>query len=218
MLGHFLSLLLLTVDSKKKILIAAADLFMKYGVRSVSMDDIAHHLTMSKKTLYQYFKDKDELVLLVTQAHLEREKAEYNEVEKSAQNAIDELVGVNKCMRRDFKNMNPSLLFDLQKFHPLAWQEWLNFKNVYIKNHIVNNLKKGMEEGYFRKELDPEVMATMRVELVQMAFDEAIFSRDKHSLRDLQLMIFDFFVHGLLTEKGKQLFKEYLKKTDLTEI
>lgn len=206
------------MDNKKKILIAAGDLFMKYGVRSVSMDDIAHNLTMSKKTLYQYFQDKDELVLLATQAHMEIEMAEYNEVEENSINAIDELVGVNKCMRRDFKNMNPSLLFDLQKYHPNAWQEWVNFKNVYIRSQVARNLKRGIREGFFRDEIDPEVIATLRVEMVQMAFDESVFSRERLTLKELQLMFFDLFVQGILTEKGKQLYKEYLEKTDLTEL
>lgn len=191
---------------------------MKYGIRSVSMDDIARHLSMSKKTLYQYVKDKEELVLSATKAHMEVEMAEYGDVKKNADNAIDELVGVNKCMRNDFRDMNPSLLFDLHKYHPTAWQEWLNFKNIYIRNHVASNLRRGIREGYFRKELDPEIIASLRVEQVQMAFDESIFPRDKISLRDLQIMLFDHFVHGILTEKGKVIYKEYLEKTDLTEI
>ncbi|MGK7390413.1 MAG: TetR/AcrR family transcriptional regulator [Candidatus Cyclobacteriaceae bacterium M2_1C_046] len=206
------------MDNRKKILVAAGDLFMKYGVRSISMDDIARNLSMSKKTLYQYFQDKDELVLLATRGHMEMEMAEYNEVENNSINAIDELVGVNKCMRKDFKNINPSLLFDLQKYHPAAWQEWLDFKNVYIRNHVARNLKRGIQEGFFREELDPESIATLRVEMVQMAFDESVFSRERLSLKELQMMFFDLFVQGILTEKGKNLYKEYLEQTDFSEL
>ena len=190
---------------------------MKFGVRSVSMDDIARHLSMSKKTLYQFFKDKNEIVMLATKAHMEIEKQEYTTVFESAENAIEGLVGVNKCIRRDFKKINPSLLFDLQKYHYDAWHQWLEFKNVFIRESVSSNLKQGIKEGYFRKEIDPDLLARVRVEQVQMAFDEKIFPRDKYSLRDVQLMLFDHFVYGILTEKGRELYEVYIRDTDLTE-
>ena len=204
------------MEIQKKILEGALELLTKYGVRSVSMDDVARHVSMSKKTLYQYFKDKDELVYLATKAHLDHEMEEYSEVEKNALNSIDELVQINKCMRKDFRDINPSLLFDLQKFHPKAWNEFLSFKDCKIKSQIINTLKRGINEGFFRKEIDPEVVATMRVEMVQLAFNTQIFSFNKHTLTEIQIMFFDLFVHGILTEEGKKLYYEYLKKTDLT--
>jgi AcrR family transcriptional regulator len=207
-----------TLDSKKRILISAGDLFRKYGVRSVSMDDIARHLSISKKTIYRFFKDKDEIVLLATRAHLELEMKEYKEVEQNAQNAIEELVGVNRCMRKDFKNINPSLLFDLEKYHPKSWQEWLNFKYVFIMSYIASNLRRGIEQEYIRSDIDPDIIARMRVEQVEQAFNEKIFPRDRYTVGDIQLMLFEFFIHGILTEKGKLLYEDYLKETDLKGI
>lgn len=182
------------------------------------MDDIARHLSISKKTIYRYFKDKDEIVLLATRAHLELEMKEYKEVEQNSMNAIEELVGVNHCMRKDFKNINPSLLFDLEKYHPEGWQEWLNFKYVFIMSYIANNLRRGIKQKYFRDDIDPDIIARMRVEQVEQAFNEQIFSREKYTVGDIQLMLFDFFIHGILTEKGKHLYEDYLKKIDLKDI
>lgn len=209
------TLIITTLDSKKKILINAGDLFKKYGVRSVSMDDIARHLSISKKTIYRYFKDKDEVVLLATKAYLEMEMKEYKEVEQKAQNAIEELVGVNQCMRKDFKDINPSLLFDLEKYYPTSWQEWLNFKYVFIMNYIAKNLRRGIDEGYIRSEIDPDVIARMRVEQVEQAFNERIFPRDKYTVGDIQMMLFEFFIHGILSEKGQHLYTAYLKEKKL---
>jgi AcrR family transcriptional regulator len=199
------------MNIEEKIIAGAGELFHKYGIRSVSMDDIARHLSISKKTIYQYYKDKDEIVSLALKLHMDQQKTEYNEIFSKGANAIEELARVSKCMRKDFKDMNPSLLFDMQKYHPNAWKLWLDFKNEYIKNQIVENIAKGIEQGYFRKEINPEAMARLRVEQVQMAFDETIFPRDKFNLKELQLLIFDHFLHGIVTEKGKTLFQQHIE-------
>ena len=93
----------------------------------------------------------------------------------------------------------------------------MDFKNEYIKNQIVENIAKGIEQGYFRKEINPEAMARLRVEQVQMAFDESIFPRDIFNLKELQLLIFDHFLHGIVTEKGKTLFQQHIVNQQSTQ-
>lgn len=205
------------MEIKEKIIAGAGELFTRYGVRSVSMDDIARQLSVSKKTIYQYFKDKDEIVTMAMHAHMEREKQEYEEIASCSHNALEELSKVCSCMRKDFKDMNPSLLFDLQKYHPDAWNVWLQFKNEHIKNQIVRNLKRGVEEGYFRKEIDPEFLAILRVEQVQLIFDNQIFPADLFNLKEAQMKLMDHFVHGLVTEKGRKLYMSYLEKENIDQ-
>ena len=190
-------------DIKDKILKGAMELFMKYGVRSVSMDDIARHLSVSKKTIYHYFVDKDDVVALVAKDHLDKGRLEFEALRESSKNAIEELVRISACLKKDMQEMNPSLLFDLQKYHARAWSVWLDHKNKYIHDSVVRNLNQGMEEGYYRKEIDPKVLAVMRIELVQLAFDDRSFPYNKFNLADVQIQIFDHFIYGLLTDKGK---------------
>jgi AcrR family transcriptional regulator len=197
------------LNIKDKILKCAEELFMKYGVRSISMDDIARHLSVSKKTLYQHFADKEDIVTMTSQAHLERSTKEFESIKNAAKNAIEELASISLCLKRNMQNINPSLLFDLQKYHPRAWSVWLNHKNKFIRESVVRNLKQGIEEGHFRPEINPEIIASVRLELVQVAFDEEIFPREKFSLPEVQMQIFDHFVHGLVTEKGKKLYQKY---------
>ena len=103
---------------KEKIIEGAGSLFLRYGIRSVSMDDIANNLAISKKTLYQYFKDKDDIVTKATKAIIDADRKSFVEIREGAENAIDELSKVSKCLRRMIDEMNPSLLFDLQNiFH-----------------------------------------------------------------------------------------------------
>ncbi|MEM9857381.1 MAG: TetR/AcrR family transcriptional regulator [Bacteroidota bacterium] len=204
------------MEVRNKIVEGASSLFHRYGVRSVSMDDIARNLSMSKKTLYQYFKDKDELVTVGMQLHMEEEKAEYQEIVDNAKDAIHEMTGVTKCMRKNMSDLNPSLLFDLQKYHPSAWNVWLDFKDNYIKGAIASALKRGVEQGLFRKEINPEIMAIFRVEQVQMAFDDRVFPTNKFNFRDVQLFFLDHFIHGLVNDKGRLLLKEYLDQETKT--
>ena len=193
-------------DTKRRILRVADDQFHRYGVRSVSMDDIARELGMSKKTIYQCYKDKEELVRNVTLEHVEMEKKEFSEVFESSENAIDELYSLSKCLRKNMADINPSLLFDLQKFHPSSWSIWEDFKNTFIKEAVIRVIERGKEEGVFRKEINAHIMATYRIETIQMAFDQKIFPKENFDLADLQLELFDHFVHGLLTSHGKEQF------------
>lgn len=194
---------------KDKILEGAEKLFMKYGIRSVSMDDIARHLSVSKKTLYQHFADKDELVTAMSQTHMQREVVEYESITKESENSIDELNKISVRIKCEMEELNPSLLFDLQKFHPKAWALWLNHKHEFIMKSIVRNLKQGMIEGYFRLDVNPEIMAISRLVLIESAFDDQTFPKEKFNLVEVQSQFFDHFVYGLCTDKGRKLYQKY---------
>lgn len=196
-------------DIKEKILKGSEELFTKYGIRSISMDDIARHLSVSKKTLYQHFADKEDIVTMTCQAHMMRHQVEFESIKKNAANAIDELAQISVCLKRNMQDMNPSLLYDLQKYHPRAWGVWVTHKNKFIRESVVSNLKQGMLEGNFRADIDPQVMAAVRLELVQLAFNEELFPREKFRLADVQMQIFDHFVYGLVTDKGRKLYQKY---------
>ncbi|MEP2023505.1 MAG: TetR/AcrR family transcriptional regulator [Reichenbachiella sp.] len=198
------------INTKEKILENAEALFNKYGVRSVSMDDIARELSISKKTIYQFFKDKDELVTLITKGHIDRERATMAEIKNTTSNAVEELFNLSHCIREHIKEINPSMLFDIQKFHPNAWALWLEYKSVFIKNTILDVIAKGKSEGYFRQKLDAEIISTFRVESIELSFDDKIFPRDKFEFTDVQMALFDHFVHGLMTVKGQELYNSLI--------
>jgi len=197
------------LENKDKILRGAEDLFMKYGVRSISMDDIARHLGVSKKTLYQHFEDKEDLVMMVSKSHMERSTKQYEDLRINSTNSIEELARLSACLKKDMEDMNPALLYDIQKFHPKAWSVWLDYKNVFIRDSVVRNLKQGIEDGFIRADISPEIMAAVRIELVQIAFSQEIFPRERFKLAEVQVQIFDHFVFGLVTEKGKKLYLKY---------
>jgi TetR/AcrR family transcriptional regulator, cholesterol catabolism regulator len=196
-------------DYKEKLLKGADELFMKYGLRSVSMDDIARHLGVSKKTIYQHFADKDEVVVSVAKSLMAKQKDQFEVIASSSKNAVEEMVKISFCLKEDMKNINPSVLFDMQKYHQAAWNEWLNFKQKYIRQNIIRSLKKGIAEGYFRDDINLNILAVMRLEQVQMAFDNSIFPRDQFNIPEVQAQLFDHFIYGVFTEKGKKLYEKY---------
>ncbi len=202
------------LENKEKILRGAEDLFMKYGVRSISMDDIARHLGVSKKTLYQHFADKEYLVMMVSKSHLDRSTKRYDDLRITSSNSIEELARLSVCMKKDMEEINPALLYDIQKFHPKAWNIWLEYKNKFIRDSVIRNLKQGIEDGYIRAEVNSEILAAVRIELVQLAFNPDIFPKEKFSVPEVQAQIFDHFVFGVVTEKGRKL---YLKCKELNQ-
>lgn len=199
------------MEVKERIIITSKELFHKYGIRSVKMDDVAKELTMSKKTLYQYFKDKDELVDETTLAHIKRERKEFEEISQNSENAIEELFKVSKCLRVTMNEINPTLLYDLKRYYPNSWKYWLDFKEDYVFVSIVENMKKGINAGYFRENIDPQVMAILRVLEVEMLFDIDTFPSSEFDYRHVQLQLFHHFVFGIATEKGRKLYQQYLE-------
>jgi AcrR family transcriptional regulator len=196
-------------DVKEKILKGAEELFTRYGVRSISMDDIARHLSVSKKTLYQHVADKDELVALFSTNYLDRAAQQYEALRQESNNSIEELAKIAVCMKRDLEKINPALLFDIQKFHPKAWDVWSEHKNRLIRESVLRNLSQGITDGYIRPDVNPHVMAVVRIELIQLAFNTDIFPPDQFTLPEVQLQIFDHFVYGLVTDKGRKLYQQY---------
>ena len=188
---------------------------MRYGIRSVTMDDVARQSSVSKKTIYQYFQNKDALVLAVAVAHFESEKEEFLGLEKEAVDAVHELILVSQCLRKHVFKMNPSLLFDMKKYHGSSWDAYLDFKHQTIRGHIVRNIERGKNEGLFRSELDAEIISIIRVEQVQTVFNPSIFPPSKYDFRTVQLQIMDHFVNGLLTDEGRIKYKEYTNEKSL---
>jgi AcrR family transcriptional regulator len=194
---------------REKILKGAEELFLKYGVRSVSMDDIARHLSVSKKTIYQYFADKDEIVTQVTVSHIDNMKSGFDCLAPASKNALDELMRIQFFLKKNMQDIHPSLLFDLKKYHSKAWSAWMDHKTKYIRESVVRNLKQGIEEGIYRSNLNPEILAAIRVESIQLIADGAILPPDQYRVVDVQVQVLDHFMYGLLTEKGRKLYEKY---------
>lgn len=186
---------------------------LQYGIRTVTMDDISRDLGISKKTIYQYFRDKKDMVNTIAQMHLEIEKNRFLGAEDESLDSVHELILVSQCLRESMKDMKMNVLNDLQKFYPEAWNMYEQFKRETMMCSIVKTIKKGQEEGYFRASLDAELMAIIRIEQVQaFILNQNLYPKDKYTLAEVQMQVFDHFMHGLFTIEGHQLFNQYTKE------
>ncbi len=205
------------VEIKDRILKQAEELYRQFGIRSVSMDDISNALGISKKTIYQHFADKDQLVKEVIQFFMECEHGRAEDVFQKAINPIEEIILSTQSMREMLRNINPALLYDLQKYFPEAWQIYLNQKDAF-KEIVQRNLVKGMEVGLYRYDLIPEIMSKFRLESIDMAFNSHVFPAKDFNLLDVQLAFIDHFIRGIVTENGLKIYLELVNKHTNTNL
>lgn len=206
------------MEPKERILARAEELFMQYGIRSVSMDDIANHLGMSKKTLYQYFADKDELVEAVVDGHINGIQEDCLLCRRDATDAIHEIFITMERIMEEFSNMNPMLLYDLEKFHFRAYQRFREHKDKFLLQVIRENIEWGIKDELYRPDVNVEVMSKFRIESMMIPFNVAVFPPGKYNLATTSELIMENFAYGLATIKGHKLIQKYndQRKKNLT--
>lgn len=202
------------IDTKQRIQKAAHDLVMQYSIRSVSMDDIAASLGMSKKTIYLYFKDKDELVEAVVDNVIDTNQCICNDDREKAENAVHEIFLVMDMMVEMFKTMNPSILFDMQKYHPAAFRKFQQHRNEYLYNVCWQNLDRGIKEELYRPEINMDIMARYRVETMLTAFNPEFQRSVKQSLIEIEEEIIIHYLFGLVSLKGYKLVLKYMEQRE----
>ena len=202
------------METDERILIAAKELFWKYGIKSITMDDIGKELGMSKKTIYQCFADKEVIVKAITNQEISLRQTECDFICKKSKNAIHEILLMMVQMSDMFGKMHARLFYDLQKYHPESWNLFIQHKENYILPTIENNLNRGIGEGLYRKSLNIKIMARLRAYQVEMAFNPMIFPNEKFSIGEVQMQMIDHFLHGIATEKGHKMIIKYQHKDE----
>lgn len=197
------------MEIKDRIAGKAEELFMQFGIRSVSMDDIANNLGMSKKTLYQYYADKDELVDAVVNGHISMVEKDCTNCHKDAKNAIHEVFLTKDHIIAEFSNMNPMLLYDMEKFHFKAFQRFKEYKEKFLLQIIRKNIEWGIKDELYRDDLNIDVLSKYRIESLMIPFNVFIFPPGKYNMGKTAEIIIENFVYGLATIKGHKLIQKY---------
>ncbi len=194
---------------QERILQKANDQFRKFGIRAVTMDEIALQSGISKKTIYQYFKDKDELVDAVMMITFEDNHSKCKSCCQDSTNAIEEIFLLMKNIGEDFRNLNPIILLDMKKFHNRTFEKFQQHLHQNITKMILDNLERGISEGLYRKNMDIEVIARFRMASIWILFDQEIFPYPKFEIGKVFTEILQLFLYGLVTPKGYQLIEKY---------
>jgi AcrR family transcriptional regulator len=194
---------------KSRILEKGTQLFFRYGVKSVTMDAIAADLGISKKTIYQHFPDKDSMVLQVVEIFVQQDEVKWAELDKQFPNVIEKMFKSFEMMKEMLSQMDPRLLFEIEKYFPNAYKVFRDYNEKGIHAYLINDFKKGIQFGYFRRDIDVELLARLRMAEVGLAFNPDFYPNNKLSLYETQLTLMDIFMRGILTEKGLTLYNSY---------
>jgi TetR/AcrR family transcriptional regulator, cholesterol catabolism regulator len=204
------------MEPKERILEKAHELFNRYGIRSVSMDDIATQVGMSKKTLYQYYTDKEELVSAVFTGVMEQNKTQCCNGRDTADNAIHEVLAAFEMVRDMFANMNPSVLIDMEKYHPDTFRKFKEYKNGFMYQMIRKNFERGITEGVYREDIDVDVLTRYRIHNIMLSFNPEVFPNNRTHMVHIEEQLLEHFLYGVATLKGQRLIQKY--KSQRTKI
>lgn len=193
----------------ERIIQGGEELFLQAGIKSVTMDDIAKHLGMSKKTIYHFFNDKNDLVMALVKKKLEEDECQINKIIEESTNVIEEMINMMKCSEEIFSRINPIVIHDMQKYHPDAWSEFQKFKSNVLVKTLEELLTKGIKQGFIRPEIDVKILAKMRVNQVEMGFNASIFPIAQFSAWRVQYQLLEHFNYGVCTIKGHKLLDQY---------
>lgn len=199
------------MEPQEKILKTSLELFFKYGIKRVTMDDIAKELGMSKKTIYQFYKEKDDLVNQLTEIELDRETGKFDDIKNQAKDPIHEIMLISEKLRQMMQHINPIFFLDLQKFYPKAFLQFQKFKENCALNEILRNIKEGKSAGLYRQDVDEDFAARLRLAQIDMLMFGNYFSYENITFVRAHELILDMFVHGICTVKGHKLINNYKK-------
>lgn len=195
-------------EKELKIVQGALEVFMKYGIKSVNMDDIARSLGMSKKTLYQYVSDKNDLVSRAVAFQCESEDKAIACICERKLNAIEEMFEIMTLISTMLKDIHPSIIYDLEKYHPETMKEMIKSRHQHVFYCIFSNLERGKEEGLYREDLNSEIIARLYVQRMHAMFDPDLFKDHKYSLTDIYYQIFNYHIRGIVSGKGIEYLNE----------
>lgn len=187
-------------------------LFMKYGVKSVTMDDLAKEAGVSKKTLYQIAKNKEDLVMKTLSKYFENEMEQCKQFSEESVNAIEELLSIAKNLIDQLHSMNPAVVYELKKYYPKAYQLMENYRFSFIYKTMLNNLKKGVKQGLYRKDINADIIAKIYVARADIIFDTALFPSSEYNWVEVYREALLYHIRGIVAEKGFAYLTDYVKK------
>ncbi len=200
------------MDAVTKILTVAVDSFRQYGFKTITMDDIARKAGISKKTLYQHFTSKPDVVLAAVTWYGEHIHNHLATIIEQSENAVEGMVRVNAVLGQMFRQINPLSMLELQRYFPEAYARFHNKQMLKDVEMIRDNIIRGMEEGLYRQGMDADLLARYRLESCLILFQPNSLVAEAHHPHLATVAIMENFLYGLMTAKGERLYQKYSEK------
>jgi AcrR family transcriptional regulator len=198
-------------EELKNILSKVRELYMKYGIKSITMDDVARELGISKKTLYQYVTDKDDLVGKFIDNEVEMRQTEICNCFRAGYNAIEELFEISLFMNKLMREQNPATEYDLKKYYPNHFQKTVKARREGMYNYILLNLKKGKKEELYRDDLDEEIIAKLYLSRSESIPYNNLYTIEEFTSIKLFVELLTYHIRGIATRKGITVLEKKIK-------
>ncbi len=196
---------------KQQILNKAEELFMRYGIKSVTMDDIARELGISKKTIYQYVENKGELINQIFFLKAEEEKQLIRKIREEAGDAIEEILMIARFVIRHLRELSPTTMYDLHKYYRTTWKQMESVKKKHVFRVILENIERGVKQGIYRSDLDADLIAKLYVGTIGLLTEGDSFPiGGGQSLDQLYRQFTLYHIHGIASPDGLDLLDKHL--------
>lgn len=199
-------------DQERLILTGGTELFLKYGIRSITMDDVARELGISKKTLYKYVSNKADLVDRCVKFTFDEINEAIEAVRGFSENAIDDLFAIDSTLSDAMKAQHPAIEFQLKKYYPQTWKWLADRQSKLINEHTRQNLKRGIEEGLYRKDINVEYISYLYYAQFLAMHDSEVVPES--ICRDPKFMREHFIYHlrGVVSKRGLEHLESKLEQ------
>ncbi len=190
---------------REQILEKATELFLNLGFKSVTMDDLAHEMAISKKTIYSHFQNKHQLVEACTMHVFEAISQGIDHICSLNKNPVEELYEIKRFVMQHLKDEKASPEFQLQKYYPEIHLTLRDKKFKMMQECVLENVKEGIEMGIYRENLDPEFIARIYFSGVTSLKDQRLFPGNKYSSSQLMDDYLEYHLRGIVTPKGRNI-------------
>jgi TetR/AcrR family transcriptional regulator, cholesterol catabolism regulator len=197
------------MEIKERIAVGFEKLVKKYGVKRVTLDELASEIGISKKTIYQHFEDKTDIVRHVFIAGLNDDKCLIENMEASSKNVIEQFFRISKYFQAEMEGINPIVFHDLKKFYPNVWALFSEHKNGFMRQKVSHALTIGKQQGLVREDVNIELAAILHSEMIDMSFNDEILPSKKFRVPQVHINIIEFFLYGVCTLKGHKLINKH---------
>ena len=191
----------------------ASELFLQLGFKSVTMEDLAVSLGISKKTLYIHFENKNQLVQEVTFLIYEKVTQDFLKIKKSAKNPIDELHCIKMEAMKYLGNEKSSPNYQLQKYFPKIYEDLKSKEYLYLGEMVKSSIQNGIDSGLFRNEIDVEFVSRLYLNGMRGIRDIEIFPIEQFKIEDLFENYLDYHLRAIVTSKGMKTLTQFKSTT-----
>jgi len=201
----------MSVDMKGRIISSCLSLFLKYGIKSITVDDISHHIGISKKTFYEYFVNKNDIIELIAKDFISKNQTENREIIEGNIDVIEKILKIYKRILSQFCTINPSFIFDIKKYHSDIYDLFVEHRDKELGHMITKLLNQGKKEGVFRDDINEQIIFRLHISRINSIIDGTLLPEKHISDPDFfKIMITNLI--GISTIKGHELINEKINE------